>query len=336
VKRHVVGQDSRGHALLVIHGGAGPIRAELLDPVALAERKEGLRLAVAAGWRVLRGGGPALDAAQEAVVALEEHPRYNAGRGSVLGALGQVEMDASLMCGSTRGAGALCGARRLRNPILAARHLLDAGRVFCQAPAVESWLGAQGLELMEPGWFITEERVAQLEAARGTGRALLDHAGEAILTRGGDDGGTVGAAARDARGHLAAGTSTGGMTNKSPGRIGDSPVIGAGTWADDASIALSATGVGEAFIRSAFAHEVEARVRLAGESLHQAVGAALERVVACQGEGGCVALGAAEGLLAWNTQGMYRAWADAASGRWGLAIFDEEELDGGRLEDLIT
>lgn len=334
MNRHQVGAGSQGQPLLVLHGGAGPIRAELLDPVALAERKTGLREALAAGWRVLKGGGAALDAVQETVQAMEEHPRYNAGRGSVLGALGQVEMDASIMCGRRRQAGALCGARRVRNPIVAARRLLDDGRVFAQAPALEAWLGQQGLELMEPGWFITRERVEQLEAARQAGLCMLDHAGSS--NSGGDDGGTVGAAARDQSGHLAAGTSTGGMTNKAPGRIGDSPVIGAGTWADNASIALSATGVGEAFIRCAFAHEVEARVRLAGESLHQAVGAALDRVVACEGEGGCVALGQAEALLAWNTQGMYRAWADPATGRWGLAIFGEVELEGGLLEELLT
>lgn len=333
MRQLVVGRQSGGHALLVVHGGAGPIRAELVDSIALAERRAGLRQALAAGWRVLKSGGAALDAVQEAVRALEEHPRYNAGRGSVLDALGVVEMDASLMCGRDRRAGALCGARRLRNPILGARRLLEDGRVFVQARAVESWLEEQGLELKEPGWFITEERVRQLEAARGTGRSLLDHAGEA-LDGGGDDGGTVGAAARDSHGHLAAGTSTGGMTNKAPGRIGDSPVIGAGTWADDTSVALSATGEGEAFIRSVFAHEVEARVRLAGEDLAQAVGAALARVVDCQGEGGCVALGQKEGVLAWNTQGMYRGWVDASTGRWGLAIFDEEELEGGTVDQL--
>lgn len=332
MRSHTVGKGGQGQALLVLHGGAGPIRAELVDPLALAERRAGLRQALAAGWRVLASGGPALDAVQEAVQALEEHPRYNAGRGSVLDALGCVEMDASLMCGRERRAGALCGARRLRNPIAGARRLLEEGRVFVQAQAVESWLEGQGLELKEPGWFITEERVRQLEAARRGGRAVLDHAGGDIA--GGDDGGTVGAAARDHLGHLAAGTSTGGMTNKAPGRIGDSPVIGAGTWADDGSVALSATGVGEAFIRSAFAHEVEARVRLAGQCLEDAVAASLERVVACQGEGGCVALDAQGGLLAWNTQGMYRGWVDAASGRWGLAIFDEEELEGGTLGDL--
>ena len=342
--------------LLVVHGGAGPLRADLSRPDSLAGRKDGLRQALAAGWRVLAAGGPALDAVQAAVEALEDHPLFNAGRGSVLSALGVVEMDASLMCGRTLRAGALCGSRRLRNPIRAARRMLEAGRVFSDAQPVEAWLGAQGEVLKAPAWFLTRERVEQLEAARGTGRALLDHAGEVAAANPAaghskdddagtvgagaarpvdDDAGTVGAAARDAAGDLAAATSTGGMTNKLPGRIGDSPVIGAGTYADNRSAALSATGVGEAFIRTVFAHEVEARVRLAGQSLEVACAAALERVAAVGGEGGCVAVGLAGAVLAFNSQGMYRGWVDPASGRWGLAIFGEDELEGGTLADLL-
>lgn len=316
-----------GGPLLVVHGGAGPLRADLTRPEHEAGRREGLRQALAAGWRVLAARGAALDAAQAAVEALEEHPLFNAGRGSVLSAQGVVEMDASLMCGRSLRAGALCGSRRLRNPILAARRLLEQGRVFNDATAVEDWLAEQGLELRPPAWFLTDERVAQLAAARAAGRILLDHAGE--------DAGTVGAAARDACGDLAAATSTGGMTNKPAGRIGDSPVIGAGTYADNRSAALSATGVGEAFIRTAFAHEVEARVRLAGQPLATACAEALERVAAVGGEGGCVALGGTGAVLAFNSQGMYRGWVDPCSGRWGLAIFEEEELAGGPVEDLL-
>jgi len=331
--------------LLLVHGGAGPLRADLTRDELLRGRVAGLRQALAAGWRLLAAGGSALDAAQAAVEVLEDHPLYNAGRGSVLNALGRVEMDASLMCGRTRKAGALCGARRLRNPIRAARRLLEEGRVFSEACAIEAWLSAQGETLKPPAWFITEDRVAQLEAARGTGRALLDHEGELdrrsrraarLGLGGGDDAGTVGAVARDLAGDLAAGTSSGGMTNKLPGRIGDSPVIGAGTYADNQSLALSATGVGEAFIRTVFAHEAEARVRLAGQGLAEACGAALERVASLGGEGGCVALGRREGVLAFNSQGMYRAWADPAAGRWGLAIFQEEVLEGGRLQELTA
>lgn len=323
--------------LLVVHGGAGPLRADLTRPEHRVGRCAGLRTALTAGWRVLAAGGPALDAAQAAVESLEEHPLFNAGRGSVLSAQGCVEMDASLMCGRTRRAGALCGARRLRSPIRAARRLLEEGRVFSAAGAVEAWLAGQGEELMDPAWFVTAERVAQLEAARAAGRSLLDHAGElqAQTPVSGEDGGTVGAAARDAAGDLAAATSTGGMTNKPPGRIGDSPVIGAGTYADNRSLAISGTGAGEAFIRAVFAHEAEARLRLLGQGLAEACAGALERVREIGGEGGCVALSRDAAVLAFNSQGMYRAWVDPAQGRWGLAIFGEDELEGGRLEELF-
>jgi beta-aspartyl-peptidase (threonine type) len=329
--------------LLAVHGGAGPLRADLVRPEHEEGRRAGLRQALAAGWRVLAAGGPALDAAQAAVVALEDHPLFNAGRGSVLTALARVEMDASIMCGRTLRAGALCGSRRLRNPVSAARLLLEEGRVFCEAAAVEAWLSARGLILKDPVWFITAERMAQLEAARERGRVLLDHAAEtagaeaqtAQAAGSGDDGGTVGAAARDAAGDLAAATSTGGMTNKHPGRIGDSPVIGAGTYADNRSLAVSGTGAGEAFIRGVFAHEAEARLRLAGQDLAAACAGALERVRELGGEGGCAAVDAAGAALAFNSEGMYRAWVDPAAGRWGLAIFQEEELEGGRLEELL-
>lgn len=320
--------------LLVVHGGAGPLRADLCRPDSLAGRQAGLRAALQAGWRVLTGGGQALDAVQTAVEVLEDHPLYNAGRGSVLSSQGVVEMDAALMDGRDLRAGALCGARRLRHPIRAARLLLEEGRVFCEAQAVEAWLGARGLELKDPAWFRTEERAAQLAAARTEGRVLLDHAGEAATARD-DEAGTVGAASRDAAGNLAAATSTGGMTNKPAGRIGDSPVIGAGTYADNRSLAVSATGAGEAFIRTVFAHELEARVRLGGQSLEEAVAAALERVAAVGGEGGCVSVGRDGAALAFNSQGMYRAWVDPAAGHWGLAIFGEDELQGGSLADLL-
>lgn len=325
-----------GGPLLALHGGAGPLRADLTRPEFHAGRREGLRLALAAGWRVLAAGGAALDAVQAAVMALEDHPLYNAGRGSVLNAEGVVEMDASIMDGATRRAGALCGARRLRHPVSAARRLLEEGRVLALATGVEDRLGAAGEELMDPSWFVTPERAAQLDAARAAGRTLLDHAGEMARDPSGDDAGTVGAVARDATGALAAATSTGGMTNKPAGRVGDSPVIGAGTWADSRGVAVSATGVGEAFLRTAFAHEVDARVRLAGQSLAEAVAAALEQVREVGGEGGCVALGAAGAVLAFNSQGMYRAWVDPAAGRWGLAIFGEMELDGGPLAGITT
>ncbi len=322
-----------GGPLLLVHGGAGAIRADVLSEELRLGRVEGIRRSLAAGWKVLAAGGTAVNAICSAVEALEEYPLFNAGRGSVLNSEGHVEMDASIMDGDTRASGALCCSRRLRNPILAARRLMDEGRVFAEGSAVEEWLASKGHELCENDWFHTPDRLAQHVAALKKGRARLDHEAEAEL---GLEKGTVGAVARDTNGALAAATSTGGMNFKRPGRIGDSPCIGAGTWADSRSLALSATGDGENIIRAALAHEVEARVRLLGQSLPEAVDAAFAILEERGGHGGVVCINhKGEGLLAADTEGMYRGWIDPASGRYGIAIFHEDEMDGGSLDQLV-
>lgn len=319
--------------VLAVHGGAGALRLDLTDESLVAGRCDGLRAALATGWRILAAGGAALDAVQATVEVLEDDPLYNAGRGASLGADGFASLDASIMCGDGRRAGALCGALSLRHPIAGARRLLEENLVLAAGRDVEERLGALGLERMPREWFVTEARLAQLELARRRGETLLDHSGESALAL---EKGTVGAAARDAAGHLAAATSTGGMTNKRPGRVGDSPVIGAGTWADDRSLALSATGAGEAFLRTAFAKEVADRVLFGGSSLWEACAAALAEVAAAGGDGGCVAVDRhGRVALPFNSEGMYRAWTDVQTGRWRVAIFGEACLREGPLEELL-
>ena len=306
------------HAL-AIHGGAGDLSSTLATPAAAKRMTEALERALEEGHQLLRQGRSALDAAVRAVAVLEDCPLFNAGRGAVLRSDGSARLDASVMCGHTHHAGAVAGARRVQNPILLARHLLEAGGPVLLAgiPADER-AEAAGLAMQPPEYFVTGERHAQWQRAHAGGRVSLDHderegsdsdAASPLFTP--TDGQTVGAVARDALGHLAAATSTGGLTNADPGRVGDSPIIGAGTFADDATCAVSATGTGEAFIRCAFAHGVHLRQSLTGAPLEQAIRDALQEVKLLGGRGGCVAIdrdGAIQ--MPFNTQGMPRASLD--------------------------
>ncbi len=297
---------------LALHGGAGVIRLDTLSPEEVNARLEGMRSALKAGWRALKQGAPALEGVARAVCALEDHPAFNAGRGSVLCSDGGVELSASVMEGRERRAGAVFGLRRIRNPVLAARRLLEERQAFRSGAAVEQWLAGRGLETADPEWFVTRARREQMLRALRRGLAVLDHAGEQ---------GTVGAVARDAEGNLAAATSTGGMTGQEPGRVGDCPLVGAGCYADSRSAAISATGSGEAFIRSVFCHELECAVRLAGMSLESACEAALKQVALLGGEGGCVAVDRLGNLLLpFNSAGMYRGWVDPRTGLYHLAV----------------
>lgn len=304
-----MGADAGGTRVAVaIHGGAGRI---VRGRVA-AQRDAELRAAVArvlgSARARLEQGAAALDVVQAAVATLEDDPLFNAGRGSALTSDGTVEMDAALMDGATRSAGAVACVRGVRNPIALARCVLDDGRhVLLAGEGAERFARECGVSAAPEAWLATDERRAELASARAGGRVSLDR-DEPVAS------GTVGAVARDARGHLAAATSTGGMTNQRPGRVGDSPILGAGTWADDASCALSATGHGEAFLRSAFAHEVDAGLRLGGHALRPACERALARVAALGAAGGCIALGPAGApVWAFNTPGMVRGgWAAGA------------------------
>lgn len=259
--------------------------------------------ALAAGRAVLAAGGAALDAVVAAVAVLEDHPEFNAGRGSALTTAGRVEMDASVACGATGRAGAVAGVTGIRHPVAAARAVLENGRhVLLAAAGAEAFAQEAGLEFCDPDWFVTERRRLDGEQAAGSQ-------------------GTVGAVALDAGGHLAAATSTGGRTGQLPGRVGDSPLLGAGTWADDRTCAVSGTGAGEAFIRAAFAHEVDARLRLVpGTDLAGAAAAALALVGRAGGRGGCIALDAAGRLaMPFTTAAMHRGYTRGLSGPFLLA-----------------
>jgi len=293
--------------VLAIHGGAGAASRRELTRRREREYRAALDAALRAGYAVLESGGGSLDAVVAAVVVLEDCPLFNAGRGSVFNAAGQHELDAAVMDGATRKAGAVACARRIANPVLAARAVLErTPHVLLAGPAAERFAQETGLRRVRPGYFSTRERARALARARAAASAADRH-------------GTVGAVALDRFGRLAAATSTGGYTNKMAGRIGDSPIIGAGTYADD-GCAVSATGHGEHFMRALLAHDVAARMRYRGETLAQAARRALSGVVALGGDGGLVAVDrAGKVAMPFVSEGMYRGVA--RNGRYAVAIY---------------
>lgn len=312
--------------VLVIHGGAGVIQADLgADEQAGA--RNALAAALRAGHALLREGRPALDAVVAAITVLEDDPAFNAGRGAVFTHDGHNELDASLMDGATRAAGAVAGVRRIRNPIQLARDVMQASpHVLLVGEGAEAFAQSRGVEFVDPAWFHTDKRWQQLQRARSAAEAA-----QTAQTPANVDPlryvGTVGAVALDAQGHLAAGTSTGGMTDKRWGRVGDAPVIGAGTWAD-AGCAVSGTGWGEFYLRTAAAHAICSRVALLDEDI--AVAAQLvinDEIPAMGGNGGAIAL-AADGRFAlpFNTPGMYRGWI-GADGVPHVAIGREDDTE---------
>ena len=301
------------NAILVIHGGAGTILEENLTAEREALCHAGLRAALERGYELWKGGADALAIVEQTVRVLEDNPIFNAGRGAVLNDQGIAELDASIMRGIDRMAGAITGVTTIKNPIALARAVLEKTPfVFLNGIGAEE-LAATLDEIEQAGqeYFFTEERWQQLQAQRKSNSVSLSEDNKF---------GTVGAVARCKENHLAAATSTGGMTNKRHGRIGDSPVIGAGTWADDATCAISATGHGEFFIRAAVAHEISARMRHARESLGVAANGVIHRELEA-GTGGVIALAASgEAALPFNTAGMYRG-VIAADGSFATAIY---------------
>lgn len=309
-------------AVIAIHGGAGTITRAAMDPAREHEYIEALQAVLQAGQRILAEGGSALDAVTEAVRLLEECPLFNAGKGSVLTHAGTYELDAAVMDGATLAAGAVACVTRLRNPVLAARAVLQhSEHVLFAGAGAEAFAQAQGLELVTPDYYFTQARHDQWQRALGNaGMALLDHDAAALAAQGqirltepidpDSKFGTVGAVACDSRGQLAAATSTGGVTNKQVGRVGDTPLIGAGCYADDVA-AVSATGTGEMFIRTVAAYDVAAQMRYAGLSLEEsAQRVVMEKLPAIHGRGGLIAVDRAGNVtLPFNTEGMYRGCA---------------------------
>jgi beta-aspartyl-peptidase (threonine type) len=298
---------------LAIHGGAGTMAPERMSEVQQAEYEAALGVALDAGAAVLAAGGSALDAVEAAVVVLEDDPRFNAGRGAVFTYEGTNELDASIMDGRDRSAGAAAGLKHVKNPVRLARAVMEKSpHVFLSGAGAEEFAREQDIELVDPSWFATPERRRQLEEFKARRVSWFD----VDLKYG-----TVGAVAVDREGHVAAATSTGGLTGKRWGRIGDSPVIGAGTYADDRACAVSATGAGEYFIRAGVAHAICTRMRLLGETAQAAADAVIAEVGALGGDGGVI-VAAPDGttVFSFNTPGMYRGRADSGGLR-EVAIF---------------
>ena len=302
---------------LAIHGGAGTIARELMTPAREKAYRDALELALKRGHAVLKEGGAALDAVEAAVRALEDSPHFNAGKGSVFNADGQHEMDASLMNGSDLRAGAVAGVTNVKNPIALARRVMEqSSHVLISGMGAFEFAHKQKIQLEDDQYFFDQLRYDQWKETVGTDVYTLDHSDKERKF------GTVGAVALDAHGHLAAATSTGGMTNKKWQRIGDSPIIGAGTYANDQTCAVSCTGHGESFIRAVAAHDVHALMAYKGLSLQEAVRVVVhEKLPPLDGDGGLIAVDRDGSIvLDFNCTGMYRGQV-GADGEFHTAIF---------------
>jgi beta-aspartyl-peptidase (threonine type) len=302
---------------LAIHGGAGTLDPKAMTPERRAEYEAALQAALDAGAKVLAAGGSAMDAVKAAIIPMEDSPLFNAGRGAVFTWDGTNELDASIMDGRDRSAGAVAGVKTVKNPILLADKVRsESEHVFMIGAGAEAFARSQGFVVTPPEWFATEARRKSLERMKAEKLSALD-----VDTK----FGTVGAVALDSEGNLAAGTSTGGMTGKRWGRVGDAPVIGAGTYADNRACAVSATGWGEYFLRVGVAHEICARLRLAGAGGAQKIADdVMADVKELGGDGGVIVMTPqGEALYSFNTTGMYRGRA-TSNGVREVAIFGGE------------
>ena len=301
---------------LVVHGGAGIMERDVITPDQDREIRAALANALETGGNVLAAGGSALDAVEAAVKKLEDDAHFNAGRGSVFTYQGTQELDAAVMDGAERRSGAVAGATSTRNPITLARAIMEKSpHVMLSGAGADQFSRDQGLEQADPEWFATPERRRQLDEVKQNGASWFDVDMKY---------GTVGAVALDSNGHVAAATSTGGITGKRWGRIGDTPVIGAGTYADDRAGAVSATGSGEYFIREAVAHEICARVRMLGETAKAAADAVMAEVGRMGGTGGVIFVSrSGEANWSFNSSGMYRGRASAEGIE--VAIYGDEQ-----------
>lgn len=328
------GADPATRIAFVIHGGAGVLSTPELTPERRREIVAALHEACRTGQSILESGGTALDAVTAAVVFLEDDPHFNAGRGAVFTHDGHCELDAALAEGHTRRAGAVAALMHVKNPIRLARAVMEhSEHVMLIGAGAEAFAQERGLELVDNTYFQTEFRRQQLEK-----RLLEEKANAMRSTEGGPSStnkpyGTVGAVALDRFGHLAAATSTGGMTNKRYGRVGDAPILGAGTYADG-EVAVSATGWGEYFIRLGVAHEVAARCVHRHDPLSVAAQSVIDAVGQLGGDGGLIALDRSGNLaMPYNSEGMYRAWIDS-HGVIRVAIHGDEESVADRTSQL--
>jgi L-asparaginase / beta-aspartyl-peptidase len=307
---------------LVVHGGAGTIERSSMTPEKQREYRAGLERALTAGYEILKRGGSSLDATEAAVRVLEDDPHFNAGRGSVFTGAGTNEMDASIMDGKTLKAGAVGSVQHIKNPIGLARLVMEKSpHVLLDCAGAEAFAEANGVELVDQKYFFTQERWDALQKIKAAEKNRASGDGESYIITDQDRHGTVGAVALDQDGNLAAATSTGGTTNKMPGRLGDTPVIGAGTYANDQTCAVSCTGDGEYFIRASAAHEVSALIQYRGLKLQEAAQTALDMVKQLGGSGGLIAIDKnGEIALPFNTNGMYRGYVDP-KGKYVVEIY---------------
>jgi len=305
---------------LVVHGGAGTIERSKMTPEREREYRAGVERALSAGYEILKRGGSSLDAAEAAVRVFEDDPRFNAGRGSVFTNIGTNELDAAVMDGKTLRAGAVGCLEHIKNPVSLARLVMEkSGHVMMVGEGAETFARENGADFVEQKYFYTKERWDALEKMKATEKSGGPEKKFIISDQ--DRHGTVGAVALDRDGNLAAATSTGGTTNKRTGRVGDSPVIGGGTYANNVTCAVSATGDGEYFIRATVGHDISALMEYRGMSLKEAADAVLDKVAKLGGTGGLIAIDRHGNIaLPFNTSGMYRGYADP-NGKFVVEIY---------------
>ena len=307
---------------LAIHGGAGTIERSSMTPEREREYRAGLESALTAGYAILERGGSSVDATEAVVRVLEDDPHFNAGKGSVFTSAGTNEMDAAIMDGKTLAAGAVASLKHIRNPISLARLVMEkSGHVMMDSEGAEAFAKENGMELVDQKYFFTQERWDALQKIKAAEKSRTRGNGKKFLITDQDRHGTVGAVALDQNGNLAAATSTGGTTNKRPGRIGDTPVIGAGTYANNATCAVSATGDGEYFIRATVARDVSALMEYRGMSLKEAAQTVLDKVAKLGGTGGLIGIDRQGNVaLPFNTAGMYRGYVEP-NGKFVVEIY---------------
>lgn len=314
---------------IVIHGGAGGIKREYFTEEQQEAYSKKLEEALNAGYSVLENGGISLDAIQVAINIMEDSPLFNAGKGAVYNSEGNQEMDAAIMDGKTLNAGAIAGVNHIKNPILAARIVMDSSKhVMLSGKGAEIMAAKYGIEMVDSSYFFTVKRMNQLKKIQGKEKTQLDHTAFLIKNELIDDHkyGTVGAVAIDKNGNIAAGTSTGGMTNKKYGRIGDVPVIGAGTYANNLTCGISATGTGEYFIRTVAAHEVSSLIQYKNYTPSKALNEVLfNQIEPLGGEGGMILLDK-NGDVSWdfNSTGMFRGFKKS-NGETKVEMFEKTE-----------